>query len=205
MKKRIFDLISASAALIAAAIPMVVIFASLKVALGGNVIYKQKRLGKNSIPFTILKFKTMTDDVDSKGKQLSDKARVTKLGNFLRRTGLDELPQIFNILSGDMSMVGPRPLRASFYERDPNGSRRRELKHVVLSVKPGIFSPSKVQAIKNGKAPTYKQRDESDLAYATALVSLRKDFMIVVRSFGVLTGKNPQPTIDNPEPDNTPS
>ena len=117
--KRLFDSFSALIGLIVLAIPMAIIALLIELDSPGGAIFKQERLGKNGKPFLIYKFRTMYHDAEVNGPQWADKEdkRCTRLGAFLRRTRLDELPQFWNILKGDMSFVGPRPERQYFYEQ----------------------------------------------------------------------------------------
>ena len=117
--KRLFDSFSALIGLIVLAIPMAIIALLIELDSPGGAIFKQERLGKNGKPFLIYKFRTMYHDAEVNGPQWADKEdkRCTRLGAFLRRTRLDELPQFWNILKGDMSFVGPRPERHYFYEQ----------------------------------------------------------------------------------------
>lgn len=117
---------------------MLMVAAAVKLSMGGNVIYSQTRVGKNGSKFSIYKFRTMIENAEAKtGAVLATKndPRITRIGRILRASHLDELPQLFNVLSGDMSFVGPRPERPEFveiYEREVSRyTRRRE-------VKPGI-------------------------------------------------------------------
>jgi sugar transferase EpsL len=130
--KRVFDVVVSSAALVVLS-PLLLII-SLLVALEGQgpVLFRQKRPGFRSIPFWALKFRSMVDKRDDQGRLLPDEARITKLGAFLRRTSLDELPQFWNVLRGDMSMVGPRPLLMQYLDRYTPEQARRHL------VAPGI-------------------------------------------------------------------
>lgn len=97
--------------------------------MGPPVLFRQLRPGLKGRPFEILKFRTMTHVTDENGKLLPDGERLTKLGRFLRRTSLDELPEIFNVLKGDMSIVGPRPLLMQYLDRyTPEQARRHEVK-----------------------------------------------------------------------------
>ena len=117
--KRLFDVFSALIGLIVLAIPMTVIALVIELDSPGNAIFKQERLGKNGKPFMIYKFRTMKQDAEVNGPQWAFKEdmRCTRVGKFLRKTRLDELPQFWNILKGDMSFVGPRPERQYFYEQ----------------------------------------------------------------------------------------
>jgi sugar transferase EpsL len=130
--KRVFDVLFSAAALVMLSPLLVVI--SLLVALErqGPIIFRQKRPGFDSIPFLPLKFRSMVDKRDDQGRLLPDEARITKLGAFLRRTSLDELPQFWNVLRGDMSVVGPRPLLMQYLDRYTPEQARRHL------VPPGI-------------------------------------------------------------------
>ncbi|MEQ5789332.1 sugar transferase [Erythrobacter sp. NFXS35] len=130
--KRLFDCCAAILALLVFALPMLLVALVVRIKLGSPVLFTQVRPGLNADPFTMLKFRTMLDTVDSKGEPLPDQKRLTSFGRFLRSTSLDELPGLINVLKGDMSLVGPRPLLMeylSLYSREQ--SRRHE-------VRPGI-------------------------------------------------------------------
>ena len=116
--KRLFDFFFALIGLIVLAIPMAVIALIILIDSPGGAIFRQERLGKNGKPFVIYKFRTMNIDAEVNGPKWADKedARCTRFGASLRKTRLDELPQLWNILKGDMSFVGPRPERQYFYE-----------------------------------------------------------------------------------------
>jgi sugar transferase EpsL len=130
--KRIFDVVVSSAALVVLS-PLLLVISWLVALEGqGPVFFRQKRPGFRSIPFLALKFRSMVDKRDDQGQPLPDEARITKLGAFLRRTSLDELPQFWNVLRGDMSMVGPRPLLMQYLDRYTPEQARRHL------VPPGI-------------------------------------------------------------------
>ena len=117
--KRLFDFIVSFICIIICIIPMIIISVLIKIDSKGPVFYKQERLGKNKKPFKILKFRSMRIDAEKNGAQWADKddSRVTKLGKRLRDSRLDEIPQLFNILLGQMSFVGPRPERKIFYDK----------------------------------------------------------------------------------------
>lgn len=107
--KRLLDLILSCIALICLSPILLIVAILVRVKLGSPVIFKQKRPGKYEKIFTLYKFRTMTDKKDEKGNLLPDSQRLTKFGKFLRSTSLDELPELINIIKGDMSIVGPRP------------------------------------------------------------------------------------------------
>jgi len=128
----------------------------LAISLKGNPFFFQKRPGKQERLFTIIKFKTMSDATDDKGALLPDEKRITKFGKFIRTTSLDELPQLLNVLKGDMSFVGPRPLLPEYL---PLYSETQKKRHLV---KPGITGYAQV----NGRnAISWEQKFEYDLFY----------------------------------------
>lgn len=141
--KRIFDIITSLAAIIILALPMAIIAILISAETSGEPIYAQTRLGKDQKPFRIYKFRSMTTDAEKNGIQWAseDDPRVTPIGRKLRKTRMDELPQLFNILKGDMSFVGPRPERPEFYDVFDtyiDGFRQRML------VKPGLTGHAQV-------------------------------------------------------------
>ena len=118
LSKRLFDIIMAMLAMIVLFVPMVLIGAMVWLDSKGPALFKQERLGKNGVPFTMYKFRTMYINAEENGPQWAkpDDERCTNLGRMLRKTRLDELPQLVNIIKGDMSFVGPRPERQCFYD-----------------------------------------------------------------------------------------
>ena len=130
--KRFIDVVGSVTGLLFLLLVIILIALVVRVTLGAPIIFKQNRPGKNGKSFTFYKFRTMTEKCDSNGELLPDKNRITSLGNFLRKTSLDELPSLFNVLKGEMSLVGPRPLLVEYLELyTPEQARRQE-------VKPGI-------------------------------------------------------------------
>lgn len=130
--KRIFDILFSLSLLIALSPILIIVAISLYIANNGSVFFYQQRPGKDEKIFRIMKFKTMNDAVDANGKLLSDSDRLTKTGRFVRKTSLDEIPQLINILKGDMSLIGPRPLLQKYLPFYTEEERKR---HTVL---PGI-------------------------------------------------------------------
>jgi lipopolysaccharide/colanic/teichoic acid biosynthesis glycosyltransferase len=130
--KRALDVVGASAALALAAPVMAVTAAAVARELGRPVLFRQVRPGRGGEPFTMVKFRTMRDATDARGRPLPDAERLTPLGRFLRASSLDELPELWNVLRGEMSLVGPRPLLMQYL---PLYSRDQARRH---DVKPGI-------------------------------------------------------------------
>ena len=121
--KRVFDVVVAVAAL-AVLFPLLVIIAIASCSVMGHpVLFRQQRPGRNGVPFTILKFRTMRNEKGADGRALPDSERITRIGLFLRRTSLDELPELINVLNGDMSLVGPRPLLMEYCRCIPRNRR----------------------------------------------------------------------------------
>lgn len=141
--KRLFDVVASLVLLILGFVPMVIIGALVWASSKGPALYCQERLGKNGKPFEMYKFRSMRIDAEKNGPQWAEENddRCTKVGAFLRKCRLDELPQLWNILIGDMSFVGPRPERAYFYEEFEtyiHGFRHR------LAVRPGLTGLAQV-------------------------------------------------------------
>ena len=175
--KRPMDFILALFGIIMLSPLMLIIALMVRINLGSPVIFKQKRPGLNEKIFTLYKFRTMTDERDENGVLLSDEVRLTKFGKLLRSTSLDELPELFNILKGDMSVVGPRPqLVRDMVFMTPEQRRR----HSVL---PGLTGWAQV----NGRNDiTWEERLALDLEYIsniTFLGDLKIIFLTVVKVF----------------------
>ncbi len=137
--KRATDCVLAGGGLVAAAPTMLVVAASIRASMGGAALFRQTRIGKDDQPFELLKFRTMTDEKGQNGQLLPDEDRLTPLGSFLRKTSLDELPQLVNVLRGEMSLIGPRPLHVHYLPRYSDEQSRR---HEVL---PGITGWAQVK------------------------------------------------------------
>ncbi|MDQ3292532.1 MAG: sugar transferase [Bacteroidota bacterium] len=154
--KRFLDLtISVSAFIVALPIFIIVVI-SLAIANRGKVFFFQARPGKNEKVFRIIKFKTMNDLKDSNGKLLPDEVRLTAVGKFVRKTSLDEIPQLINVIKGDMSLIGPRPLLVEYLPLYNNVQKRRH------EVRPGITGWAQI----NGRnAISWEQKFEYDVWY----------------------------------------
>ena len=168
--KRLFDLVLTVPALVILSPVFVVLAFLVRLKLGSPILFRQIRPGLNERPFNMLKFRTMTDARDKGGKLLPDEQRLTRFGRFLRSTSLDELPELFNVLKGDMSLVGPRPLLTQYLDRyTPEQARRHE-------VKPGITGWAQV----NGRnAITWEEKFKLDVWYVDN-VSLLLDVKIIL-------------------------
>lgn len=159
-RKRILDLICAGSGLLVASVPMAVIAAVVKRNLGSPVLFRQVRPGKDGEPFQLLKFRTMTNAVDEVGQALPDGARLTAFGRLLRATSLDELPSLWNVWKGEMSIVGPRPLLMRY---TPYFTPEESIR---LSVKPGITGWAQV----NGRnTSSWDKRLALDIWYVKRL------------------------------------
>lgn len=168
--KRILDLILSLMALIVLMPLMIIIGILVRINLGSPIIFKQKRPGKNEKIFTLYKFRTMTDKRDIDGNLLPDEYRLTKFGKFLRSTSLDELPELINIIKGDMAIVGPRPLLVEYL---PYYTEEEKHRH---DVRPGLTGLAQV----NGRnALQWEERFSFDLQYKKN-VSFKEDFKIIL-------------------------
>ena len=136
--------------------PILCLLSLLLLTIGTPIFFKQKRPGLHNAPFTFYKFRTMTNEKDNNGKLLPDEKRLTKFGNIFRKTSLDELPSLWNVLKGDMSLVGPRPLLMEYL---PLYSKEQMRRH---EVKPGITGWAQI----NGRnAISWEEKFELDVWY----------------------------------------
>ncbi len=136
--KRLLDFILSLCAIIILSPVLLVLAVLVRIKLGSPVLFKQERPGRHEKIFTLCKFRTMTDERDENGELLPDHVRLTRFGKFLRSSSLDELPELFNILKGDMSIIGPRPLLVSYL---PYYSEEEKKRH---NVRPGLTGLAQV-------------------------------------------------------------
>ncbi len=173
--KRLFDIIAAITGLVLLSPLLLFLAAAARLKIGSPVLFRQQRPGLNGKSFTIYKFRTM-DVYDSKGSPLPDDERLPAFGKFLRSTSLDELPELFNVLKGNMSIVGPRPLMTKYLDRyTPKQAGRHQ-------VKPGITGWAQV----NGRnAVSWEDKFRLDVWYVDNW-SLYIDLKIILKSFALV-------------------
>lgn len=186
--KRVIDIILSLIALILLSPVLVVVAILVRIKLGGPVLFAQNRPGKNEKIFKMYKFRTMTDARDEKGELLPDDIRLTKFGQILRSTSLDELPELWNILKGDMSIVGPRPLLVQYLPLYNSEQRRRH------DVRPGLTGLAQVSG---RNAISWEEKFKLDVNYIDE-VSFSNDVKIIFLTAkkvfikeGISSGKSP--------------
>ena len=154
--KRVMDFILSFLAIVVLSPVLIVVAILVRTKLGSPVLFKQERPGKDEKIFKLYKFRTMTDEKDENGQLLPDEVRLTKFGKMLRSTSLDELPELFNILKGDMSIIGPRPLLVRYLPRYNAEQKRRH------EVRPGLSGLAQV----NGRnAISWEDKFKYDVEY----------------------------------------
>ena len=176
--KRVIDFLCALLAILLLSPLLIVVMVWLHFAnKGAGVFFFQKRIGKDEKPFQIIKFKSMTDEKDANGKLLPDAKRLTRAGKFVRSTSIDELPQLFNILKGDMAFIGPRPLLPIYLPYyTPQEAHRHD-------VRPGISGWAQVNGRKN---ITWDHKLECDVYYVehlTMWLDIKIFFMTIIQVF----------------------
>jgi sugar transferase EpsL len=186
LAKRGLDIVVASLALIAAAPILVAAAVASRRAMGPGVLFKQQRPGLGGEIFTLYKLRTMTEAVDQGGRPLTEFARVTPLGRVLRTTSIDELPQLWNVIKGDMSLVGPRPLLTRYLARYNAEQRRRH------DVRPGITGWAQVH---RRTAVTWDERLRLDTWYVDHR-SFLLDVAILFRTGRDLFSRDGTPAMD---------
>jgi len=150
------------------------------ISMGKPIIFKQERIGKNNKTFLMYKFRTMREPKKGQNRLLSDSDRITKLGDFLRRSSLDELPEIINVIKGDMSLVGPRPLLDFHLELFDKYQQKRH------SVKPGMTGLAQIMG---RQSLSFKQRIILDLEYVNKM-SFLFDIKIIMKTIFVVLGSS---------------
>lgn len=172
--KRFCDFFSSFLALLLLSPVLIVLIILIRIKLGGPVFFTQERPGLGGRGFRMVKFRSMTNERDEKGELLPDQVRITTLGRFLRRTSLDELPELINVLRGDMSVIGPRPLLMKYL---PFYTEREMRRH---EVRPGITGWAQV----NGRnLLSWDKRLEMDVEYVESM-SLGLDIRIFLKTIG---------------------
>ena len=173
------DILGAAFGLIILSPLLLLVAVLIRLTMGKHVIFKQIRPGLNEKPFTIYKFRTMNDKRTPDGSLLPDGERLTKLGAFLRKSSIDEIPELWNVLKGEMSLVGPRPLLAEYL---PYYTKRERLRS---SVKPGITGLAQVSG---RNMVDWDERLELDSVYVDR-ISLTLDMRIIFNTFVVVFGQ----------------
>lgn len=178
--KRIVDLIISALMLLILSPVFFILFISLSIYHRGNPFFRQKRPGKNHHPFYILKFKTMDDILNDYGHPLSDADRLSSFGKLIRSTSLDEIPQLINVIKGEMSLVGPRPLLLEYLDLYSEDQLRRH------NVKPGVTGWAQV----NGRnAISWEKKFELDLWYVENQSFLLDLKILFITLYNVVRGK----------------
>ena len=177
--KRVVDVLLAASALAVFAVPMLAIAAAIRIGMGPPVLFSQVRPGRARRLFCLYKFRTMTGGRDADGNLLPDADRLTALGRFLRRTSLDELPQLFNVLGGEMSLIGPRPLLVRYL---PHYTVRESLR---FTFPPGITGWAQVHG---RNLPGWDERLEMDAWYVENW-SIRLDLRILLMTVAAVLGR----------------
>lgn len=171
--KRSIDIITSLAGIVVLSPLFLILYIMVKSKLGSPAVFKQKRPGLYGRIFTMYKFRSMTEERDEKGELLPDEVRLTGFGKLLRKTSMDELPELFNILKGDMSLVGPRPLLVRYLDRYTKEQARRH------DVRPGLTGWAQI----NGRnAISWEEKFKLDVWYVDNL-SLWLDVKIFVKTF----------------------
>ena len=177
--KRILDVTIAVPAVVLLAPFLLIVAALVRVTLGAPIFFRQTRPGKGGRPFELLKFRTMLQSADSAGHPLPDAQRLAPFGRVLRSTSLDELPELWNVLRGDMSLVGPRPLLMQYLPRyNPEQARRHE-------VRPGVTGWAQIHG---RNALTWDQKFAHDVWYVDH-VSLQLDLSILLKTCGAVLSR----------------
>lgn len=177
--KRLFDFLFSALMIVVLSPLLLVLGVLVRIFLGSPVLFSQERPGKDEKIFMLYKFRTMTDKRDVHGNLLPDEDRLTKFGKILRSTSLDELPELLNILKGDMSFIGPRPLLVRYLDRYNETQRRRH------EVRPGMTGLAQV---KGRNQLSWEQKFEYDVWYVDN-VSFGLDFKVFLQTIGMVLSR----------------
>lgn len=178
--KRFLDIVTSAFALIVLSPLFAVIATLVKIKLGSPVVFRQERPGKDERVFSMYKFRTMTDTRDERGEFLPDKERMTRFGKILRKLSADELPELWNILIGDMSIIGPRPLLVRYLPYYKENERKRH------SVRPGMTGLAQVCG---RNFLSWDERFEKDIEYVDHL-TFRLDVAVVLRTILIILNRS---------------
>lgn len=178
--KRLLDIVLSGVALILLSPLFAILAVIIRCKLGSPIIFHQNRPGKNEVIFNLCKFRTMTDEKDEEGNLLPDEKRLTSLGKFLRAASLDELPELWNIFKGDMSLIGPRPLLVSYL---PYYTKEEQLRHTV---RPGLTGLAQVSG---RNFIDWDQRLKKDVEYVNN-ISFLMDISILWKTIKVVFVKD---------------
>lgn len=174
--KRLIDIVLSVFALVVLGIPMIIVAIIVRLDVGSPILFGQKRIGKGNKEFKMWKFRSMTNARDANGIYLPDPERITKFGSFIRKTSIDELPSLFNILLGDMSIIGPRPLPTRYLKRYTEEQKRRH------EVRPGLSCPS---VVKGRNDQSWEAQFEGDVWYVDN-ISFWVDLKSIIDTIGIV-------------------
>lgn len=177
--KRLLDILLSLIGIIVASPILIILYILVVIFMGFPAIFKQQRPGKNEKIFNLYKFRTMTNKKDKNGKLLPDEKRLTKFGKFLRKTSLDELPELFNILFGQMSFIGPRPLLVEYLDY------YTEEEHHRHDVRPGLTGWAQIHG---RNLVNWDERFQYDLEYVNNL-SFLMDIKVIFKTIKVVLGR----------------
>lgn len=174
--KRLFDFISSFLLLLVVSPAFIILMILVRIKLGSPIFFKQERTGRNGRHFQMIKFRTMIDKKDNKGKQLPDDERLTPFGRFLRSKSIDELPELLNIIKGDMAVIGPRPIPSCY---DPYYSERERLR---FRVRGGLIPPDSIDP---NPIISWDKQFEYEVEYANHL-TFKSDLKIFLNAFRIV-------------------
>ncbi|MBP3360155.1 MAG: sugar transferase [Clostridia bacterium] len=177
--KRLLDIILSLLALTVLSPVMILLYILVRIKLGSPVIFRQNRVGKNEKIFTMYKFRSMTNEKDAEGNLLPDSERTTSLGRFLRSSSLDELPELINILKGDLSIVGPRPLLVEYLPYYSDYERKRH------NVRGGLTQP---EVLYDKVFPSWDEQLEYEAYYAEN-ITFATDLKIIIKTIKIIFGR----------------